>query len=56
MQVLSISPVHKQTLLAFAQLWLTVSRPHDAISIARRAVQHDPLDPETHHILGKCYR
>lgn len=56
MQVLKISPLHKPTLLAFAQLWLTVLRPQDAIGIAKRAVEHDPADPATHHILGKCYR
>ena len=55
-QVLKISPLHKPTLLAFAQLWLTVSRPQDAVGIAKRAVEHDPADQATHHILGKCYR
>lgn len=55
-QVLKVAPSHKEALTALAQLWLTVSRPQDAVSVAREAADSAPDDPSTHRLYAECLR
>ncbi|DBA71347.1 TPA: hypothetical protein ACH3X2_011156 [Trebouxia sp. C0005] len=53
-QVLKVAPCHKEALTAFAQLWLTVSRPKDAVKIAKKAASSAPDDPGSHRLYAQC--
>ncbi|KAL0051898.1 hypothetical protein WJX82_004074 [Trebouxia sp. C0006] len=53
-QVLKIASFHKEALTAFAQLWLTVSRPKDAVKIAKKATISAPDDPGSHRLYAQC--
>ena len=55
-QVLKVAPSHKEALTALAHLWLTVSRPRDAVDVARQAANSAPDDPSTHRLLAECLR
>lgn len=55
-QVLKIASFHKEALTAFAQLWLTVSRPKDAVKIAKKATISAPDDPGSHRLYAQCLR
>lgn len=55
-QVLKIAPSHKEALTALAHLWLTVSRPRDAVNAARQAANSASDDPSTHRLLAECLR
>ena len=55
-QVLKIASFHKEALTAFAQLWLTVSRPKDAVNIAKKAASSAPDDPGSHRLYAQCLR
>ena len=56
LQVLKVAPLHKEALTAFAQLWLTVSRPQDAVGVAKRAAGSVPADPCAHRLYAQCLR
>ncbi len=53
---MKVAPFHKEALTAFAQLWLTVSRPKDAVKIAKKAASSAPDDPGSHRLYAQCLR
>ena len=55
-QILKVAPSHKEALTAFAQLWLTVSRPQDAVRVAKKAADSAPDDPNMHRLYAECLR
>lgn len=51
---LEISPQHAAAMLELAQIDLDAGNSAEAESLATRAVELEPLNPDTHHILGRA--
>ncbi len=51
---LEISPQHVPAMLELAQFDIDRSHLTEAMSLARHAVEIDPTNPDTHHVLGRA--